>query len=281
MMRAVVYKFRDVHTHQAVPIPPGEHVIGREDACAVHIENTSVSRRHAKIVNDESGVWIEDLGSSNGTAMHGQPITGRTAIAVDDVVYFGTACYRLEPEVAGEVALEPVPQTGLKPAGLRNLMRKTTDRVPLGSIRFDDVPAAVPFGAQAAPVAAAEPVTAAAVTDGVTAVKSAAREKISTYPTITLPTSRPQTRIAAPTPASVSPSPASVVVQEAPVPVTHRQTEAVSAPVAAHVTAEVDAVAAVSWKLTLWLAFGSGVAVGILAGIGIAYYLFAAAKAAV
>lgn len=260
----VVYKFRDVHTHQAVPIPPGEHLIGREDVCAVHIENTSVSRRHAKITNTEEGVWIEDLGSSNGTAIRGQAITERTAIEVGEVVYFGTACFRLEPEIPGEEPT-PAPQPGLKPAGLRNLMRKTTDRVPLASIRFDDVPvptslppetAVAPMTAPAeSPVAASEPQLAP--------VKSAAREKISTYPTITLPANRPPTSVSAPVP------PVREVVSPAPV-ATQREVER---------TPEIEErEPSVSWMTTLWMAFGSGLAAGILTGIGIAYYLFAVAR---
>lgn len=256
----VIYKFRDVQTHQAIPIPPGEHLIGREDDCAVHIENTSVSRKHAKIINDDSGVWLEDLGSSNGTAVRGQLITERTAISVDEVIYFGPVCYRLEPEIVGEPTPVSVPQPGLKPAGLRNLMRKTTDRVPLGSIRFDHVPTSETPAPAPVPVAPAEPAVEPEPAPVVAPVKSAAREKISTYPTITLPA----TRITAPTPASVS----------APV-----ETPRPLSPAPARVTEPaIQAEAALSQSvstLTVWMSFGAGLAVGLLAGIGIAYALIA------
>ncbi len=144
----MVYKFRNVHTHQALPIPPGEHLIGREDDCEVHIDDSSVSRRHAQIFNTEEGVFIQDLGSSNGTAIHGKLITGRTALPLNEVVYFGTTCYRLEPEVVGEElpAQTAIPHTTLKPAGLHSAasLHKATDRVPLASIRFDSRPATDP-----------------------------------------------------------------------------------------------------------------------------------------
>lgn len=256
--QGVIYKFRDVQTHQAVPLPPGEYLIGREDDCPICIENTSVSRRHAKLTNGEDGLWIEDLGSSNGTAVRGQFITERTGISVGEVIYFGPVCYRLEPEIVGEEASATVPQPGLKPAGLRNLMRKTTDRVPLGSIRFDHVPTSEAV-APATPVA--EPVSVPAA--------SAAREKISSYPTITLPA----TRVAPSAPASTftAPKPTSVAVAEtprasAPAPVVEPITEA---------PAEDEAVTSEGVSpLTVWMSFGAGVAVGLLLGIGIAYVLF-------
>lgn len=253
--QGVIYKFRDVQTHQAVPLPPGEYLIGREDDCPICIENTSVSRRHAKITNGEDGLWIEDLGSSNGTAVRGQLITERTAISVGEVIYFGPVCYRLEPEIVGEEAPATVPQPGLKPAGLRNLMRKTTDRVPLGSIRFDHVPAS-----EAAAAPAQEPVPVPA--------PSAAREKISSYPTITLPATRvaPSTST---TPASAftAPKPTSVTAAEIP-------RSAAPAPIVEPSGEAGEAASEGISPLTVWMSFGAGVAVGLLLGIGIAYVLF-------
>ncbi len=256
--QGVIYKFRDVQTHQAVPLPPGEYLIGREDDCPICIENTSVSRRHAKITNGEDGLWIEDLGSSNGTAVRGQLITERTAISVGEVIYFGPVCYRLEPEIVGEEAPATVPQPGLKPAGLRNLMRKTTDRVPLGSIRFDHVPASEATTLQsAAPVAVAEPEPVPA--------PSAARQKISSYPTITLPA----TRVASSAPASTftAPTPASVTAAEIP---RASAPASISTPSTDEETVTSKGVS----TLTIWMAFGAGVGVGLLLGIGIAYMLF-------
>jgi diguanylate cyclase (GGDEF)-like protein len=54
----------------------GETVeIGRDDACAIVLSDASVSRKHARVVAEEQGVRVEDLGSTNGTAVNGQPVT--------------------------------------------------------------------------------------------------------------------------------------------------------------------------------------------------------------
>jgi hypothetical protein len=49
--------------------------IGRDDTCGIHLDDSMVSRRHARIFM-EQGTWhIEDLGSRNGTRLDGDLIT--------------------------------------------------------------------------------------------------------------------------------------------------------------------------------------------------------------
>jgi uncharacterized membrane protein YhaH (DUF805 family) len=52
------------------------YVIGRNsEVCDLVIDDKSVSRRHAEIMVAPSGVFIRDLGSSNGTRVNGQRVT--------------------------------------------------------------------------------------------------------------------------------------------------------------------------------------------------------------
>jgi two-component system cell cycle response regulator len=49
---------------------------GRSLDCQIHIEDVGVSRRHALIAQiSESDYVVQDLGSRNGTTVHGRPIT--------------------------------------------------------------------------------------------------------------------------------------------------------------------------------------------------------------
>lgn len=48
--------------------------IGRDPACDVCLSDPSVSRRHARLVQDNSYYIIEDLGSANGTLVNGQRV---------------------------------------------------------------------------------------------------------------------------------------------------------------------------------------------------------------
>jgi two-component system, cell cycle response regulator len=51
-----------------------ETFIGRATDATIRIEDDGVSRRHAKIVQHDGEVWVEDMKSANGTLVNGQRI---------------------------------------------------------------------------------------------------------------------------------------------------------------------------------------------------------------
>jgi two-component system response regulator AtoC len=59
----------------------GRLVLGRSDACDIVIEHETVSRQHAALEVDKDGIFVEDLGSANGTSIGGVPIAKKTALA--------------------------------------------------------------------------------------------------------------------------------------------------------------------------------------------------------
>jgi len=67
----------------------GENLFGRGDADVIELPSTTVSRRHARINVDED-VWLEDLGSKNGTFIGERQVTGRVRLADGDRVRFGS-----------------------------------------------------------------------------------------------------------------------------------------------------------------------------------------------
>jgi len=54
------------------PIRPGTNMVGREGD--VMLADPRVSRRHAQIVSSEDGFTVEDLGSTNGSELNGEPL---------------------------------------------------------------------------------------------------------------------------------------------------------------------------------------------------------------
>ncbi|MGO8954773.1 MAG: FHA domain-containing protein [Rhodomicrobium sp.] len=80
---------------------PGGCVIGRESGNDGRIDEKTVSKRHARLILDDGGrLFIEDLGSSNGTWKKGAKIT-RDAFASGDTVRFGAVEFRIELPASG------------------------------------------------------------------------------------------------------------------------------------------------------------------------------------
>jgi predicted component of type VI protein secretion system len=75
-------------------LSPGT-TIGRED-CDITIPDPEMSRRQAQVLRDGDAVVIEDLGSTNGTFVNGQRITGRQTLENGDEVRFGATVWKLK-----------------------------------------------------------------------------------------------------------------------------------------------------------------------------------------
>jgi DNA-binding winged helix-turn-helix (wHTH) protein len=65
-----------------VVLREGENIVGRQPGSAVWLEASGISRRHARIVIDQAGVRLEDLGSKNGTTVDGERV--RTPVVLSD-----------------------------------------------------------------------------------------------------------------------------------------------------------------------------------------------------
>ncbi len=68
----------------------GELILGREQGTAdLVLDDPGVSRRHARVLPDHDGVVVEDLGSSNGTYVNGQRISGPVELGAGDELQVG------------------------------------------------------------------------------------------------------------------------------------------------------------------------------------------------
>lgn len=59
---------------QIFPLDKPEIIVGRSDKCDLYIEDGAISRKHFKLSVVGLRVWIEDLASTNGTYVNGEPI---------------------------------------------------------------------------------------------------------------------------------------------------------------------------------------------------------------
>ena len=80
-----------------IPLPEGETTVGREIGLGLSLAGeTTVSRRHARLVRTGDSVTLEDEGSTNGTFVNGAPAAGSVALRPGDAVQFGSVKFRYE-----------------------------------------------------------------------------------------------------------------------------------------------------------------------------------------
>ncbi len=72
-----------------LPLYEGDNLLGREPEAVVRLVSEKASRRHARIVVDERGAVLEDLGSKNGTRVNGTRVREPVALAPGDRIEVG------------------------------------------------------------------------------------------------------------------------------------------------------------------------------------------------
>jgi pSer/pThr/pTyr-binding forkhead associated (FHA) protein len=87
--------------------------IGRDESTNLALDDDQASRRHARVSAQGDLAVVEDLGSTNGTYVNGQPIEGPRVVRPGDRIRVGLTI--IELRTAQEVqrqpsAVQPVPQ---------------------------------------------------------------------------------------------------------------------------------------------------------------------------
>jgi len=106
--------------------------IGRDESTDIALDDEQASRRHARVSAQGDLALLEDLGSTNGTYVNGQPIEGPRVLRPGDQIRVGLTVIELRtgqdvqrqpsavlpvPQVTriGQEVLEPVPEQELEP----------------------------------------------------------------------------------------------------------------------------------------------------------------------
>lgn len=79
------------------PIRPLPFRVGRRETSHLRLVSASISGEHAILMADESGqLFVQDLGSTNGTFVNLKRVDGRVPIHVGDVLHFADQEFRLK-----------------------------------------------------------------------------------------------------------------------------------------------------------------------------------------
>ena len=91
-------------------VPPGEYLIGRDQAADVQVTAGLISRKHAKVTVKFSEWLVEDLGSANGTFINGQRVTESTRVWPNQKIQIGGSTIelrRVKGATSGPEAVAP------------------------------------------------------------------------------------------------------------------------------------------------------------------------------
>lgn len=127
----------------------GEVRVGRSADCELTIDDSRVSRQHARLNVEGEQLTLEDLGSANGTLVNGQRLVGSTTLANGDELQFDKHRFCVVISGGAQAAADDD----------RTVVGMPADDVTVVGVP-DSVPASEPAGAseaEAAPRPAAAP----------------------------------------------------------------------------------------------------------------------------
>jgi len=90
-----------------IQLKPGANSLGRSEENDFAIEDASVSSTHCRLTVDQDRIWIEDLGSSNGTFVRDQRV-GRISLHIGQCFRLGNVEMRLQPDPPSIMSAEQV-----------------------------------------------------------------------------------------------------------------------------------------------------------------------------
>ena len=70
--------------------------MGRSDSADIRVDDPFASSAHARIFSRGDFMWIEDMGSTNGTYLNGRTLRSAERLKMADIVRIGDSEYRYQ-----------------------------------------------------------------------------------------------------------------------------------------------------------------------------------------
>ena len=100
-------------------------LVGRHQAADIVLQAAEISRKHAAFLLKEDVLWLQDLGSSNGTFVNDVRITETVELKQDDVLQFASLKFTvLKTDEVAVPAVEPTIAEKMNEQGMPDLKER-------------------------------------------------------------------------------------------------------------------------------------------------------------
>ena len=76
-------------------LPNSEVIVGRDEGCQIKLATDEISRKHCVFRSTTEGLWLRDLGSSNGTLVNDVPISEEVELDHGDTIQIGPMLFQV------------------------------------------------------------------------------------------------------------------------------------------------------------------------------------------
>ena len=88
-MASLIVKLKETILNEILLNNEAPNTIGRDPSNAIHLDNLSVSRFHAKIYKQDWPFFIEDLKSTNGVYVNEKKVSWKSPLSNNDIITIG------------------------------------------------------------------------------------------------------------------------------------------------------------------------------------------------
>lgn len=110
-MQVVLVMFRADGQRRSFSVVRESTIVGRREDCDLRIPLAEVSRKHCRLIRDDTAVRVEDMGSSNGT-FHNEQRVQEATLAPGDTLRVGPVTFMVQIDgVPADEEMQPaIPQ---------------------------------------------------------------------------------------------------------------------------------------------------------------------------
>jgi pSer/pThr/pTyr-binding forkhead associated (FHA) protein len=112
-MKVSLVVAQGVHAGKTIPITSPQFLIGRDPHCNLRPASPAISKQHCGVFIRDGKVFVQDYGSTNGTSINGEPVSGEREVSDNDMLKVGPLEFTLKIE---DIASRPTEKATLPKA---------------------------------------------------------------------------------------------------------------------------------------------------------------------